>query len=337
MKKLWSSILIVFSMVALVACSSGNGSSGGGTPQESNKLTVYSPHQTEMINPIVAEFQDLTGIQVDLVTGGTGELLNRVAAESGNPLGDVFWGGGAESFEAFAEYFEPYVTSEDEYIPDSQKSADHIWTGFSALPMVIMYNKNLVAEDEVPHSWEALLDEKWKGKIAYADPASSGSSYTQLATMLFAFGDDGWDYVEQLIPQLEVVSGSSMVFRGVADGEFPLGITLEAQAYQYIAGGAPVDITYPAEGTSMVPDSSALIKGAKNAENAKKFLDYLVSKEVQEFATQEFNRRSVRSDVAPPEGLIPSDQIPLVDYDMDWSAENKDEVVRRVQQIIISQ
>ncbi|WP_052363754.1 hypothetical protein [Geomicrobium sp. JCM 19037] len=105
MKKAGQFFMIASFSAILVACGGEDSSdseesnSDGDAQEETSSLTVYSPHQTEIINPIVNEFQDQTGISVDLITAGTGELLNRVEAESGNPLGDVFWGGGAESLE----------------------------------------------------------------------------------------------------------------------------------------------------------------------------------------------------------------------------------------------
>lgn len=347
MKKL-SVCLSVLGLSVIVAGCAGNdngatgesGSDEGGSG--SDVVAVYTPHASEMINPIVREFQERTGIEVELVTGGTGELLNRVQAESNNPGGDVFWGGGAESLEAYSEYFQPYVTSEDEHIGDDYKSPNNYWTGFSALPMVIMYNEEMVEEADVPQSWEDLLDEKWRGQIAYTDPNSSGSSYTQLVTMLFAFDqheDEDWPFVNQFIENLDgrILSGSSMVFRGVADGEFPLGITLEEAAHRYIAGGSPVNVTYPSEGTSAVPDGVSMINGASNEANAEEFIDFLVSEDVQEMIVEEFNRRSVRDDIDPPEGLIDSEDIPLVDYDFEWSANNQEEVMDKFQDIMMRQ
>lgn len=338
MKKLLSLALIGLLIFTMAAC--GNKGEKTGGKSKSNKVTVYSPHQAEIINPIIKEFQDRTKIEVELVTGGTGELLNRVKAESGNALGDVFWGGGAESLAAFKENFDPYKVKDDASIPDIYKSSDGAWTGFSALPMVIMYNKDMVKENEVPTSWKDLLEEKWKGKIAYADPAKSGSSYTQLVTMLFANQDDGeegWKYVTDLVKNLDgkILGGSSMVFKGVADGEFPLGVTLEEAAYRYISGGANVDVVYPSEGTSAVPDGMAMIKGAKNKENAQEFLDFLASKDVQEIIVKEFNRRSIRDDVDAPEGLIPSPDIPLVDYDFNWASDHQDDVMGKFRDLLI--
>lgn len=342
MKKLITLVLMLMLVLSVVACSSTE-SGGSGKKDDGKKsttVTVYSPHQAEIINPIIKEFQDKTGIKVELVSSGTGELLNRVQAESENPLGDVFWGGGAESLEAFKAHFEKYVVADDASIPDTYKSSEDLWVGFSALPMVIMYNKDMVGDGDVPTSWDGLLDDKWKGKIAFADPAKSGSSYTQLVTMLTAKkdqGNDGWDFVEKFVANLDgkILSGSSMVYKGVADGEFPIGVTLEEAAHRYIAGGANVDVVYPSEGTSAVPDGMALIKGAKNKDNAQTFLDFLASKEVQELIVSEFNRRSVRDDVDAPVGLKATKDIPLVDYDFNWASSNQKDVMKKFQDLVI--
>lgn len=339
MKKILTILLSASTLLVLTACGSDE---SGSEAADSETLSVYSPHQSEIINPIIKEFQERTGVKVELVQGGTGELLSRVSAEASNPGADVFWGGGAESLDAFGENFEPYVTAEDEMIPDVFKSETNVWTGFSALPMVIMYNEEMVEEADVPARWEDLLDEQWKGKIAFTDPSKSGSAYTQLVTMLTAYEDDGeegWGFINDFVGNLDgtILSGSSMVPKGVADGEFPVGITLEEAAYRYIAGGAPVNVVYPEEGTSAVPDGVALVKDAKNTENAQAFIDFLVSKEVQEMIVEDFSRRAIRDDVDPPEGLMAFDEIPLVEYDFQWSADNKEEVLDQFHQIMISQ
>ncbi|MEK8129948.1 ABC transporter substrate-binding protein [Paenibacillus filicis] len=312
----------------------GYASTGTSTPVKGGKLTLYSPNAAEINNPIIKEFQDRTGIEVQLITGGTGELLKRVQAETQNPLGDVFWAGGADSLEAYKQYFEPYKVKEFDKLLPAYVDKTYHWTPFNALPMVIMYNKELVPDVDVPKTWNDLLDPKWKGKIAYADPAKSGSSYTQLVTMLIAFGKDdgkGWDYAKKLVGNLngKILSGSSLVQRAVPDKEFALGITLEDAALRYIEGGSKIGIQYPAEGTSAVPDGAAIIKGGKNPEQAKQFLDFLVSKDAQELIQKEFKRRSVRSDVSPVEGLPQTKDIKLVNYDFDWAAQNKNDIIKK--------
>ncbi|WFB57963.1 ABC transporter substrate-binding protein [Paenibacillus sp. BR1-192] len=316
--------------------SNSNSNSSAGT----GKLTIYSPNAAEINNPIIKEFQDRTGISVDLISGGTGELLKRVQAEASNPLGDIFWAGGADSLASFSEYFEPYQTNEKGDIFPGYLDPSNYWTPFNALPMVITYNKELVSEDELPASWEDLLDPMWKGQIAFADPGKSGSSYTQLVTMLTAFGKDdeqGWEYVKKLVANMDgkILSGSSLVQRAVPDGEFALGITLEDAALRYMEGGSQIGIIYPSEGTSAVPDGAAIIKGTKNPDEAKQFIDFIVSKDVQELVQKEFKRRSVRDDVEPVEGLPQTADIELVDYDFSWASDNKEAVISRFNDIMM--
>ncbi|WP_409341813.1 ABC transporter substrate-binding protein [Paenibacillus sp. MBLB4367] len=359
MKKLFSGAIAAMLLAVTVAgCGAGtktdNTSGGAGsaspsakpadqsTSKKGGKLTLYSPNAAEVNNPIVKEFQDRTGIEVQLISGGTGELLKRVQAEEKNPLGDVFWAGGADSLEAYKAYFEPYKTKEFDNLSPEYIDKNNVWTPFAALPMVIMYNKELVKTGEEPKTWKDLLDPKWKGKIAFADPAKSGSSYTQLVTMLTAFGKNdnaGWDFVKQFVKNLDgkILSSSGMVYKGVADKEFSLGVTLEEAALRYVEGGAKVGIAYPSEGTSAVPDGAAVIKGAKNMEQAKQFIDFLVGKDVQSLIQKEFKRRSVRKDAETIQGIPASKDIKLVQYDFDFAASKKDETIKRFGKIVTGQ
>lgn len=339
MKKKISLLLVgLLAMTALAGC--GEKEEGGS--QGSGSVVVYSPHNAEEINPIINEFTERTGIRVDVVAAGTGELLKRVEAESANPLGDVMWGGGAESLDAFKEYFESYTIEDDEKIPDMFKDPERLWYGFSALPMVLIYNNKLVSAEEAPKSWADLTDPKWKGKIAFADPARSGSSYTILATMLEAFKDDGeegWATMKKFIDNLDnkILGSSSGTYKGVSDGEYAVGLTLEKAASRYIIAGSDMTIVYPEEGTSAAPDGIALIKGAKNMENAKKFIEFTFSKEVQDLAARDFSWRSTRNDANNPEGLGSIEDIDLLDYDFQWAADNKEALLERWKNIVTGQ
>ncbi len=300
-------------------------------------LVVYTAHEEDVYGPIIKEFQERTGIQVDIVAAGTGEMLSRIETEANNPQGDVMFGGGVESLEAYKDYFEPYISEEISNIGSAFVTADNKWTGFSALPIIIMYNEKLVPENEAPKSWEDLLNEKWKGKIAYTDPNLSGSCFTALVTMMMAHPEnDGWDFVRKFVNNLDgkLLNSSSAIAKGVADGEYAVGITLEQSVLKYKIAGADVGFVYPTEGTSVVPDGTAIIKGAKNLENAKKFVDFTLSKDVQTMIVNEMNRRPVRLDVAPAQGLASLSDIPLVKYDVAWAAKNKAQILNKWKQIM---
>ena len=325
---------------------SGTSTSSGNTQNNSSsnvkrKVVVYSPNNPELNNPVIKEFQDRTGIEVELITAGTGELINRIKAEANNPLGDVLYGGGQESHDAIAEYLEPYVTSEAEHLMSDYLDPNGIWTPQSILPMIIMYNKDLVPEGQEPKGWYDLLDPKWKGQIAYADPAKSASSYTQLVTMMTAFGlgtEEGWNTIKKFVDNLDgkILSGSALVYQGVADKEFALGVTSEDAALRYVVNGANVGIIYPVEGTSARTDGNSIIKGAKNLKEAQEFIDFISSKDVHDIMSKEFLRRSVRKDTSfEIEGIVKTEDMAVLPYDSQWASDNKDAVIERFNRIVI--
>lgn len=106
-------------------------------------MVLYSPNQPELTNKMVNMFKEKTGVEIQVITGGTGELLKRVQSERDNPQGDVFWAGGAESLEAYKQYFEAYATAEAKNIPAEYQGKGNFWSGFAALPMLIVYNKEM--------------------------------------------------------------------------------------------------------------------------------------------------------------------------------------------------
>ena len=315
---------------------------GGKAPEDyKGTVVVYSPHDADPLNAGVNLFMEkYPNVKVELVAAGTGELCNRIAAETANPIADVLWGGGADSLAAFKEYFEPYVCANGEFIGAAYKDPDGLWIGESPLPMVIFYNKDLIEKDglTIPETWEDLTKPEWKGKIAYCLPSKSGSAYTQLCTMILGHGgkEDGWDFIKKLYDNLDgkIVDSSGKCHKMVADGEFYVGLTLEKAAVQY-KDDPSVGFVYPKDGTSAVPDGVALVKGCPNEENAKLFIDFVTSKECQTEQSENWGRRPVRSDMEVGEGMAKLEDIPLVDYDFDWAANEKEAIIEHFNDIMV--
>ena len=175
-----------------------------------------------------------------------------------------------------------------------------------------MVNKRMVKDADIPKNWAELSDPKWKGKVASARVDTSGSAFQQMTTVLTAGGDKGWDVYGKLAKNFVFSDSSGAVPRFVADGEAPLGLTLEDNALEYVAGGAPVKISYIEDGTTTSPDGVAMLKGAPNPEPAKRFIDWALSKKTQEALVKEAGRRSVRKDVAAPGDVKPLSELTLV-------------------------
>lgn len=188
MKKL-RYLCLLLAVLLLSGCGAESGDQPGYAPPESERLVVYTSHKEELWRPIVREFEERTGIWVDVVTGGSNELLERIASEADAPVADVMFGGGVDSIEVYSDYLEPYVSPETERIPELYLSSDGIWTPFSVLPVVMIYNTKLI-DDGAITAWRDLMRPGYRGKIAFADPSVSGSSFTALVTLLQALGGD---------------------------------------------------------------------------------------------------------------------------------------------------
>ncbi len=297
---------------------------------EEKFLTLYTSFGADLYNPIVEAFEKESGIKVDVVFGGTGEMLARLDAEKAAPMADVMLGGGAESYEAYRALFEPYTVKEDAQVPEALKAEDRLWYGFNSLPMVIMYNKDLVRESDLPKGWIDLQAPQWNGKLAMSDANKSGTSFVQVITMLTLFGREdgkGWAAVEGVVKNAKVLGSSSLPPKGVAEGEYALALTHENAAWKYAKAGSPVGWLYPAEGTATIPDSAAVVMGAKHPNNARLFMDFLFSKSTQEMASKQLGLRASRSDVAPPEGLQPADQIKLIKLDVAWVSADRTKIL----------
>ena len=197
--------------------------------------------------------------------------------------------------------------------------------GSNELLEQLAYNPKLVRAGEIT-SWKDLLDPAWKGKIAFADPSVSGSSYTALVTMLCALPGETDEILQAFAENLDgkQLQSSGAVLTAVAGGQAVVGVTLEETASRSIAAGDELVMVYPADGTSCVPDGCAILKGAPHEENAKLFVDFTVSLSVQKLLQERFCRRSVRGDLESTGKLPALSQIPQVDYDVSWASRSRE-------------
>lgn len=293
-------------------------------PGEEQRLVIYTSHKEEVYAPIIKEFEERTGIWVQLVTGGTTELLERISG--GDTACDLMFGGGVDSICAYAGCFEPYVSPRMDQVADQYRGSE-ICTPFSCLPLVLIYNPKLVRVNP-PVGWESLLDEAWRGKIAFADPAVSGSSYTALCTMIQALPGEPAALIDAFAENLAgcVLDSSGLVVSAVAEGSCCIGVTIEETALKAIKAGCDIAMAYPREGTSALPDGAAVVRDCAHRENARRFIDFLLSSDVQNRLGDSFCRRSVREGAAVPEGW---EQLTLLDYDTLWASRHQTEILSR--------
>jgi iron(III) transport system substrate-binding protein len=304
-------------------------------------LVIYTA-RNERLNKIVIEgFREETGLNIEVITGNSGEVLQRVKAEvdSGNVTVDVHWAADETMLTANKDLFEVYVSPEnDAMMPQFRNDGTNPFNAAFAEPNVMIVNTKMLEELGVTvEGYVDLLKPELKGKIITADPANSSSAFQCLIGMLYGMGNgdplskEAWDFMDQYLVNLDgkIANGSSQVFNGVAAGEYAIGLSYEDPCVELQAAGEfPVKVVYAKEGTIFPGQSVQIIKGAPNLENAQKFVDYVLSEKVQRAVAAELNLRPLREGIPTNEKMIPNEEIKLFDsYSAKYIAENKSDIV----------
>ena len=307
-------------------------------------LVVYTPNPDAEIKYILNPFAEKYGIEVEMLSMGTGECYTRLLAEKKAPIADVMFGGVESTWtHDYPDLFAKYVANGNEKLPLEYQNPDGMITNYIlGGSCVIIVNEELEKELGVTITcYEDLLNPALKGMIASADPNASSSSFAHLSNILLARGEGenpyeseaAWNYVAALIEQLDgsLTSGSSAVYKGVANGEYVAGLSYEVGVAGFIANGAQgVRAVYPTEGVCWTPVGSAIVNGAKNMDNAKLFMDWLISDECQTImATAEGSvLRGVRTDLFVPTEYMPSfDTLNLKQENSEYTSANKQTIL----------
>ena len=324
MKYRWEAVVVILTLLFMCGCGrkpaqTGNGEDVPRIPED-KKLIVCTSHKKEVYEPIIREFEERTGIWVEVYQGGTKAMLEKIRA--GYEFGefDIMFGGGVETLDSYKACFEPYEAADADKLMSQLRSEDNSWTPFTDLPIVFIYNTKTVSEEDAPRTWDDLFDQKWKGKISFASPFESGTSYTILSALIQMYAREDTDeaagiVLKAFLNQLDgdQATGSGQVLTEVADGTKSIGITLEETAIRKISEGEHIAIVYPSDRQIAVPDGCAIVKNAPNADNARLFADFIISIDVQRFMSEEMYRRTVRTDVENPDHFM---DIDIADFDI---------------------
>lgn len=268
-----------------------------GAPGYAAEAVVYTSNNVQVVDVALDVAKNIApSLKVQRVTSGTGALMKRIEAEEKNPLGDVVWGAGFGTMAAFKHNFQPYESPQIKGVDPRFIGPGNLWAGTNAHVMLVMVNEKQLKGEQAPKSWQDLFEPKWKDKVIIGDPATSGSAYDQVYGIYKLFGQEGLD---KLAVNAVISKSSGQVYKSVAGGEYPIGVTMEYAAYAYVAGGQKeIRLIYPTEGVFVAPEAVAIIKNPKNgAEAAHQLFDVLLSREVQEAELVETFRRPTRSDI----------------------------------------
>ena len=262
------------------------------------EVVLYSSNTVDAINAASEEFtKKYPDIKITSVRGSTGAMMQRIKAEAGAPKADIFWSGGISLLRIYEPYFLPYKSAEVAKLAPVYKSSADLWSATNAHVMVIMVNKRALKGDPAPKTWSDLANPRWKDRLVLSDPEKTSSSLATLWGIQQTLGNEP---LKGIAKNATVTSTAAQVFDGVGKGEFAVAMTMEYAAQEYISGGnKDIEIVYPTEGTFIAPEGMALVKGGPNPTDAKKFYDFLASRQLQDLMVKKFYRRSIRDDVDP--------------------------------------
>ena len=331
--KTWKNLMIFGLAVAFILGTSVPGIANG-------KIMVYSPWKDEIMQKFGEMFSKETGIKLESINISTGEIHARVKGEKARPQADIWHSVRAELLDKAGE--EGLIAS---YKPANAKLLlppyaypnEPAFTGTTMYPLVVGYNVNALKKMgvEPPKTYEDLLNPRWKDNIIMPHPAASGTGYAFLVTAVQLFREKGetgiqskkgWDYLIKLNQNMSQYTRSgSAPAKLVATGEYPLCITFYDRVFQLAGEGYPIAFTTPSP-TFAEPSCTAIVANAPHMDGAKKFMEFILSKNAQELAVT-LGNYSVRPDVTPPKGAIPLKDIKVFQDDYKWGSKHKKELL----------
>ena len=290
-------------------------------------LNLYcSSPNTAWCQGMAVGFEKASGVRVAVIQKATGEMLAQVKAERANPKGDVWWAGPGDAYLQAAEeglleeYRSPNVAQLYDWAQRITDISKNRVAGVYGGILTLAYNTEIVAKKKmpVPKCWKDLVDPVYKGDITLGNPNSSGTAYLMLASLVQVFGEDeAFRYMLAVNRNVNEYARSGIgPMTKVTRGESAIGSSVLHGVINEIVRGFPVEASLPCEGVGYEIGSMAIIKGARNLEQAKKFVDWALTAEAQKIGldVKEYAIPTNRAVVLPP--MVPRlSDVKVIDYD----------------------
>jgi iron(III) transport system substrate-binding protein len=280
--------------------------------QSGSTINVICSVQAEWCNLMSTVYAKTTGTKVNMSLKGSGEALAQIIAERENPKTDLWFGGTGDPHLQAAEqnltleYKSASLPQLHMFAQDQAKQSNFKTVGIYSGPLGFGYNTELLKKKNmpVPQTWADLLKPIYKGEIQVANPASSGTAYTMIATLVQLMGEDkAFEYMKALHKNISQYTRSGTApIKAAARGETAISISFVHDAPGEAMQGFPVLAITPKDGTGAEIGSMSLIKGAKNLEAAKKFYEWSLTAAAQEMgaAAKQFQLPSNKSAKVDP-------------------------------------
>jgi iron(III) transport system substrate-binding protein len=314
----------------------------GPAAAQENVLVLYGSPDRDWVAAVAAKFQKDTGIKVEWIRLSSNEAYARIEAEKANPKGDVWFGGtGDPHFDAAEKgltepYCSPKMPELREFMRDPIGGCRTL--GLYAGPLGWAINESVLKAQgkPMPQTWDDLTKPEYKGLIAIANPNTSGTAYTTLATILQLKGEEkGWDYLAKLHKNVAQYTKSGSAPGQLAGrGEVAIAVIFLHDVVMFAEEGFPLKAVAPADGTGYEIGGLSLIKGAPHKEVAKKFIDWALAPENQAIAKdfRSFQLQSNKGTPLPPVVIkhgVDFEHVKTIKYDFLWASKNRDRILKR--------
>lgn len=321
------------------------GAAHGARAQAARRLTLYMGPPEPTCAALVAGFERRSGIRATMLRLSAGEAVNRIRAERANPQASVLYGIGLPSMMTLKAdgLLQPYRPAGSEAIAAKHRDPEGFWTGIDVDFIGFASNRQFLAEKKLkaPTSWEDLARPEFAGQVCLGNPATSGTGYTFITTVLQAMGEEkGWAYLKRLDANVAQYTRSGIgPTQLVGRGEVGVGILFAHDILGSIHKGFPMEMSLPAEGTGYDLFCAVMIKGAPEPDSARAFLDWAVTPESQELlAASDFFDVPTHPAAKTHPMVLPFRDAKLIDYDFDWAGRpaTRQAIVTRFQNEILA-
>ncbi len=306
------------------------------------EITVYSSlEELEIKDYLEVAKKDMPDVTVNVLRLSTGDLGARILAESSNPKHDVIWGWAVTNMSdpRILKLLEPYKPKGLEKADAKFKSADGKWFATQGYMAAFCVNTDRLKQKNLPMptSWQDLLNPVYKGELIMPNPASSGTGYLQISSLLQYFGEKkGWEYLNKLDKNMgQYIKSGSKPCKKARTGEYAIGASFAFIAMKSIAEGYPLKMVIPKEGAGYELEASGLMRSSKNKGDAKRFLDWSLTKNAVDaysrykaIVTIKGGGRPASADLA---GLPKDVESVLFKMDFEWSAKNRSRILKKWQ------
>ena len=299
--KLYFLLISVFLLALLFSCNRS-----GSRP--TRKLLIYTPHGQDLLHDFIARYQtEHNDVEVQFLDMGSREILERVRAERNRPQADLWWGAAHTTFQSAAEenLLAPYKPTWAEKVPSTNRDDQDRWYATYQTPEVIVYNSDAVKPAEAPQDWDDVLDPKWRDKVLIRNPNPSDSMRAIFGAMIWRFYKDtgspqkGYDWLRQLDANVhEYTADGTLLLQKLVrrDGLVTLWNLPDVWIYKE-QKNFPVGYVFPRSGTPVITDGIAIVRGAPNEDEARKFYEFVTTPESLALAAKKYYRIPVRTDL----------------------------------------